>query len=190
MRAKHVELQEDHSILKEDLSQLEEKHSLTLEQLNEVQASLDQATRGKFVAEERYKHFHGEYRKAMLELKEVKAKANDYLHQLSFASRVRDAAWTDGLHLRFETFRTWWKDPSQKVDLDKMHIEYVPCTSETMQRLTRLGQEEMPDAVGIVVFDYHPLTEDSEATLEGSQTREAAEYAEATSTARDPPVVP
>ena len=41
-----------------------------------------------------------------LELKEVKAKADDYIHQLSFASRVRDVAWADGLHLGFETFRT------------------------------------------------------------------------------------
>ena len=92
-----------------------------------------------------------------LELKEAKAKANNYLHQLSFASRVRDAAWADGLHLGFETFRTWWKDPSRKVDLDKMHVEDVPCTSETMRWLTSLCREEMPDAASIAVFGYHPL---------------------------------
>ena len=88
--------------------------------------------RGKIVAEERYKHFQGEHRKTVLELKDVKAKADDYLHQLSFASRVRDAAWADGIHLRFETFRTWWKDRSRKMDLDQLKVEDVPCTSETM----------------------------------------------------------
>jgi hypothetical protein len=44
--------------------------------------------KGKLVAEERYKHFHSEHRKAALELKEAQAKAADYLHQLSFTSRV------------------------------------------------------------------------------------------------------
>ena len=71
-----------------------------------------------------------------------------------------------------------------------MHVEDVLCTSETMRRLTSLGREEMPDAAGIVVFDYHPPTEDSKATPEGAQTKEAAEDAEATSTARDPAIVP
>ena len=126
----------------------------------------------------------------MLELKEVKEKADNYLHPLSFASRVRDAAWADGLHLGFETFRTWWKDPSRKVDLDKIHLEDVPCTKETMRQLTSLDQQKMPDAAGIAIFDYHPPTKDFEATPEGAQTREATEDSEATSTARDPPIVP
>ena len=69
-----------------------------------------------------------------------------------------------------------------------MHVEDVPCTSETMRWLTNLGWEEMPDAAGITVFDYQPPTEDSEATPEGVQTRDAVEDAEATSTARDPTV--
>ena len=72
LRAEHVELQEDHSILKEEVSQLEEKYSSTLEELSEVQASLERATSGKVVVEERYKHFQGEHRKVALELKEVK----------------------------------------------------------------------------------------------------------------------
>ena len=44
----------------------------------------------------------------------------------------------------------------------------------------------MLDAVGIAVFDYHPLAEDFEAALEGAQTSEAAEDAEATLIAQNP----
>jgi hypothetical protein len=84
---------------------LEEKHSDILEQLAESQASVEQAVEGKVVAEEKFQHFNTLYKGMRLELKEVKAKAADYLHQLSFASRVRDSAWADGLHLEFETFR-------------------------------------------------------------------------------------
>ena len=106
LQAEHVELQEDHSILKEDLGQLEEKHYETLEQQKESQASVDRAMAGKVVAEEKHKHFQGLYKKMKLQLKEAKAKAADYLHQLSFTSRVRDLAWADSLHLGFETFKT------------------------------------------------------------------------------------
>jgi hypothetical protein len=88
LQAEHAELQEDHSILKEELRQLKEKHTETLKQVNESQVSVDRALKGKLVAEERYKHFHGEHRKAMIELKEARAKTADYLHQHSFASRV------------------------------------------------------------------------------------------------------
>ena len=123
----------------------------------------------KVVAKERYNHFQGEYKKVMFELKDIKAKADDYLHQLSFASRVRDVAWADGLHLGFKTFRTWWKDPSRKIDLHQLHVEDIPCTRETLRQLTNLGREEMPEAAGIAVFDYHPPAEDSGATLEGAQ---------------------
>ena len=122
----------------------------------------------------------------MLELKDIRAKADDYLHQLSFASRVQDVAWVDGLYLGFEIFRTWWKDPSRKIDLEKLKVEDVLCTNETMRRLTSLGREEMPDAAGIAVFDYHPSAEDSEATLEGAHTREVVEDTEATPTTQDP----
>jgi hypothetical protein len=190
LRAEHAELQEDNSILKEDLNQLEEKYSSTLEQLSKVQTSLDRALKGRIITEERYKHFHGEYKRTVLKLKEAKAKAADYLHQLSFASRVRDSAWADGLHLGFEMFRSWWKDPSHKVDLGKIHVEDIPCTSETIRRLTNLGREEMPDAAGITVFDYHPPTEDSEATQEDAQDKEAVESDGAAPIAHDPFVVP
>jgi hypothetical protein len=190
LRAEHAELQKDNSILREDLSQLEEKHTSTLEQLSEVHASLDRASKGRTVAEERYKHFHGEYKRMTLELKEAKAKAADYLHQLSFASRIRHSAWADGLHLDFETFRSWWKDPSRKVDLNKLHVEDIPCTSETMRQLTNLGREEMLNAAGITVFDYHPPSKDSEATWEEAQDKEAVEGDDAAPAAQDPPIAP
>ena len=44
----------------------------------------------------------------------------------------------------------------------------------------------MPDTVGITVFDYHPPAEDSEASSEGAQNKEAAEDNEATPAAQDP----
>ena len=125
---------------------------------------------GRIIADERYKHFHGEHRKAMLELKEARAKAADYLRQLSFASRVRDATWIDGLHLRFESFRTWWKDPSWKIDLNLVQIEDIPYTSDAIRRLTSLGQKEMPDVAWIADFDYHSPAKDPEA-FQGSPER-------------------
>ena len=44
--------------------------------------------------------------------------------------------------------------------------------------------------MGIVDFDYHPSTEDSEAVLKGAETKEAVEDDETTPTAPDPPVAP
>jgi chromosome segregation ATPase len=88
LQAAHAELQEEHSILKEELGQLEEKHTETLEQLQESQALVERVTEGKLIAEERYKHFFREHRKLTLGLREAQAKVADYLHQLSFASRV------------------------------------------------------------------------------------------------------
>jgi hypothetical protein len=67
---------------------------------------------------------------------------------LSFASRLRDAAWADGIHLRFETFKTWWKDPAQRVDLNSMNIKDILCTNEAIRHLLSLGREEMPNAAG------------------------------------------
>jgi hypothetical protein len=78
---------------------------------------VERAVEGRVVAEEKFHHFNALYKGMRLELKEAKAKAADYLHQLSFASRVRDSAWADGLHLGFETFRTWWRDPARKMNL-------------------------------------------------------------------------
>jgi multidrug resistance efflux pump len=108
LEAEHTELQEDHSILKEDLGELEERHSETLEQLKESQASVDRAVKSKVIAKEKYQHFQGQYKKMRLQLKGAKAKVANYLHILSFTSRIRDSAWADGLHLGFETFKAWW----------------------------------------------------------------------------------
>jgi hypothetical protein len=64
------------------------------------------AKKSKVVAEEKFNHFQGKYKKMRLQLKEAKVKAANYLRQLSFASMIRDFTWTDGLHLGFETFKT------------------------------------------------------------------------------------
>jgi hypothetical protein len=142
--------------------------------------------KGKVVAEEMYKHFQGEHRKAMLELNEARAKASDYFHQLSFASTVRDAAWADGIHLRFETFWTWWRDPARKMDLNQINIKDIPCTNEVIWRLTTLGREEMPDAMGFTDLDYHPPTPKPEAVPEGREAREASGDGEAALVVQDP----
>jgi hypothetical protein len=53
---------------------------------------VERAVASKVITEEKFPHFNGLYKGMRLELKEAKAKAADYLHQLSFASRVRDSA--------------------------------------------------------------------------------------------------
>jgi hypothetical protein len=170
-------------ILKEDYKLLEEKQSDILEQLAESQASVERAVEGRVVAEEKFQHFNTLYKGMRLELKEAKAKAADYLHQLSFASRVRDSAWADGLHLGFETFRSWWRDPARKMDLNSVNIEDIPMTKEAIRQLISLGREEMPDAVGIDRFAYHP-----EAAPEGGEVEKEHDKAENPLPAEDPPV--
>jgi chromosome segregation ATPase len=91
LEAENAELLEDHSILNEDYKLLEEKQSDILEQLAESQASVERAVEGRVVVEEKFQHFNTLYKGMRLELKEAKAKAADYLHQLSFALRVRDS---------------------------------------------------------------------------------------------------
>jgi hypothetical protein len=115
------------------LGQLEEKHSDVLEQLKESQASMERVVASKVVAEEKFQHFNSLYKGMRLELKEAKAKATKYLHHLSFASRVQDLAWADGIHLSFETFKTWWKDPAWKMDLNSVNIKDIPMTSGAIQ---------------------------------------------------------
>jgi hypothetical protein len=178
LQTAYAELQEDHSILREELGQLEEKHNETLEQLKESHAAVEKVSEGKLIAEERYKHFLDEHRKLMHGLKKAEAKAVDYLHQLSFASRVRDATWADGLYLGFETFRTWWKDPAQRIDFNSVNIEDIPCTSEAIRRLLSFGVEEMPDATGINEFDYQPPAPATKAAGSGA-AREVSEAVEA-----------
>ena len=76
------------------------------------------------------------------------------------------------------------------MDLNLVQIEDIPCTSETMQQLTSLRQEEMLDVARIIDFDCHPPAEDSEAAPKGAEAREAAEDNEASPTAQDSPVAP
>jgi hypothetical protein len=124
--------------------------------------------------------------KVMLELREAQVKVVDYLHQLSFASRVRDAAWADRIHLKFKTFRTWWRDPTQRVDFNSVNIEDIPCTNKAIRCLLSLGREEMLDAAGIVEFDYCPLAPKPEATEGSREAKEASGNAEATPAVQDP----
>jgi hypothetical protein len=105
---------------------------------------------------------------------------------LSFASRVRDVAWADRIHLGFETFRTWWMDPAQRVDLNMVNIEDILCTNEAIRHLFSLGREEILEAVGIAEFDYHLPAPEPEAAEEGGEAREASENAEATLVVQDP----
>ena len=75
------------------------------------------------------------------------------------------------------------------MNLNLMNIEDMPCTSETIRRLTSLGREEMPDAMEIDEFDYKPEGDHSEVALEGGEAEEASiKDAEATLAVRDPPV--
>ena len=190
LQVEHTELQEDHSILKEDQRQLKEKYSMTLEGLKASQASVIEAEKGKVVVKEKFKHFQGLYKKTKLQLNEAKAKVADYPHQLSLSSRVQDSAWADGLHLEFKTFRTWWKDPARKMDLNLIQIKDIPCTGKAIWWLTSLAQEEMLDTAGIAEFDYHPQANDSKAASEGGEAKEAFEDDEATPTAQDPLLLP
>jgi hypothetical protein len=178
LQAAHAELQEDHSILREELGQLEEKHNEALEQLKESRATVEKVSEGKLITEERYKHFHGEHRKLSHGLRKAEEKAADYLRQLSFASRVRDAAWADGMYLGFETFRTWWKDPAQRIDLNSVNIEDIPCTGEAIRRLLSFGADEMPDAARIHEFNYQPPVAEAEAA-ESEAVREVSAAVEA-----------
>jgi hypothetical protein len=82
------------------------------------------------------------------------------------------------------------KRSARKVDLNLVNIEDIPCINKAIRRLTSLGREEMPDAAGIVDFDYHPLAHVSGAVSEGGEAREVFEDADATPAAQDPPVAP
>jgi hypothetical protein len=90
---------------------------------------MERAVANKVVVEKKFQHFNNLDKGMRLELKEAKAKAANYLHQLSFTSRVRDSAWADVLHLGFETFRIWWRDSARKMDLNSVNIEDIPMTS-------------------------------------------------------------
>ena len=77
------------------------------------------------------------------------------------------------------------------MDLNLVNIEDIPCIGETIQRLTSLGREEIPDAAGIDEFNYNPEADHSEAALEGGVAKEVSnEDAESTPSTQDPPVDP
>jgi hypothetical protein len=72
------------------------------------------------------------------------------------------------------------------VDLNSVNIEDILCTNEAIHRLLSLGREEMPNAAGIVEFDYCPPAVEPEADEEGGEAREASGNAKATPTVQDP----
>jgi hypothetical protein len=92
----------------------------------------------------------------------------------------------DGIHLGFETFRTWWRDLTRKMDLNLVNVEDIPCTNEAIRRLTSLGREEMPDTAGIADFYYCPPAPEPEAAPKSEEPREASGNAEAAPTVQDP----
>jgi hypothetical protein len=81
------------------------------------------------------------------------------------------------MDLGFETFRAWWRDPAQRVDLNSVNIEDIPCTTEAIRHLISLGRKEMPDTAGIAKFDYHPPAPEPEAAEEDGEAEEASEGA-------------
>jgi hypothetical protein len=169
-------------------------------------AVVEKVSEGKLIAEEMYQHFLDEHRKLMHGLKKAEAKAADYFHQLSFASRVRDAVWPMDCILGLRLFRTWWIDPAQRIDLNSVNIEDILCTSEAIRRLLSFGVEEMPDTAGINEFDYQPPAAATEVagsgaggevfeaveagvgleTAEGGEVKEAPQIAEAAPGLPDP----
>jgi chromosome segregation ATPase len=147
LRATHRQLQEDHSILRKDLGQLEEKHAEVMEQLNGSQAKeankkakVQEATRVYIITEEWCMFFKEKLIERKAQLTDTKARQGDaesravnYLKQLSHASRIRDTAWADGIILGFETFHSWWSDPARIVDLNEVVGEDIPCSNEALE---------------------------------------------------------
>jgi hypothetical protein len=138
---------------------------------------------GKVVAEEKFQHLQGD--EAGIEGGQGKGGRLLTSVVLHLASSVRDSAWADGIHLGFETFRTWWRDPVRKMDLNSVNIEDIPMMSEAIRQLISLGQEEMPNAMGIDRFDCRP-----EAVPEGGEVEKKAKDVVNSPSAKDPPVDP
>jgi hypothetical protein len=74
--------------------------------------------------------------------------------------------------------------------INSVNIEDIPCTNEAIDRLLFLGREEMPDAAGIVEFDYRLPAPEPEAAKESEKAREESRNAEATPIVQDPHVAP
>ena len=171
------ELQKDNSIINKDLGQLEETHVEVSKQLKVAQdecayqkTMLENATKATVIAEEKLKFFNSKYVKARAQLKKAKAQAANYLRQLSFASWVWNSVFADELILGFETFRTWAKDPTHSINLDEVNIEDILSSDAAMSQLTNLGQEQMPDTVGMKDFTYDPFAKKMNQGSKGTKT--------------------
>jgi hypothetical protein len=71
-----------------------------------------------------------------------------------------------------------------------VNIEDIPCTNEAIRRLLSLGREEMPDAAGIIEFDYCLPAPEPKATVDSGEAREASGNAEAAPAVQDSPIAP
>lgn len=119
----------------------------------------EKAAEATIMAKEKLKFFKSKYVIVRAQLKKAETQAANYLHQLSFASYIQNLAWADKLILGFETFWTWAKDPACTINLDEVNIEDILCSDATMSQLLNLGQEKMPDAIGMREFNYDPFVD-------------------------------
>ena len=54
--------------------------------------------------------------------------------------------------------------------MDKVNIEDIPCFEAAMAQLISLGQEQMPDAVGMKEFFYNPFMDKDDQHNKGTKT--------------------
>ena len=54
--------------------------------------------------------------------------------------------------------------------MDKVNIEDIPCFDAAMAQLISLGQEQMPDAVGMNEFFYDPFMDKDDQHNKGANT--------------------
>lgn len=90
----------------------------------------------------------------------------------------------------FQTLRNWANDPAHTVDLNTVKPEAIPLADEALKQLISLGQDLMPDAMGINKFAHKPFTDskggssgNDDKSASGAETAHAAETTPATKAA-------
>lgn len=87
------------------------------------------------------------YRKLKKKYYHYKAKAAQFLKQLSFLPWFRDQSWARGYHWGFESFRTLAKNPSVfQINLSTVPVNFLPIPEQVAHELHDLGAELLPDA--------------------------------------------